>query len=109
MRVSLTKTYEAFGKKHDSIEIKEPTGSLLLMHGEPAEWVFTRDRTPVRIENKDAIRGYLEACCEPGTELLSQLGVVDFRAVKEVLLGFFEWQKQTDPGSTTSSTSASSE
>ncbi|SCM73370.1 conserved hypothetical protein [uncultured Pleomorphomonas sp.] len=109
MRVQLSKTYEAFGKKHESIEVKEPTGSLLLIHGEPAEWVFTKDRTPVRIENKDAIRGYLEACCEPGVELVSQLGVVDFREVKETLLGFFERQKPTDQGSTTSSTYASSE
>jgi hypothetical protein len=96
MRVPLTKTYDVFGKAYDAIEVKEPTGSLLLIHGEPAEWMFTKDRTPVRIENKDAIRGYLEACCEPGPELLSQLGVVDFRAVKEALLSFFERPKQTD-------------
>lgn len=97
MRVPLTKTYEAHSKTYDAIEVKEPTDSMLLIHGEPVEWVFTRERNPVRIENKEAIRAYLEACCEPGVELLSQLNVADFRSVKEALLGFFDWPKPKDP------------
>lgn len=102
MRVSLSKAYDVFDKKVSSIEVKEPTGSMLLIHGEPVEWVFTRDRNPVRIENKEAIRAYLEACCEPSIEVLSQLNVADFRAVKEALLGFFDWPKPADHGSMTS-------
>lgn len=95
MRVQLSKSYEAFDKSHNTIDVKEPTGSLLLIHGEPVEWVFTREKNPVRIENKEAIRAYLEACCDPGIELLSQLSVQDFRAVKEALLDFFDWPKAT--------------
>lgn len=99
MRVPLTKAggYTAFEQTHTSIEVQEPTGSLLLIHGEPVEWVFTRDRNPVRIENKEAVRAYLEACCSPGVEVLAQLNVADFRAVKETLLDFFAWPKPADP------------
>lgn len=97
MQIQLTRSYDVFDRKVSSIDVKEPTGSMLLIHGEPVEWVFTRERNPVRIENKEAIRAYLEACCEPGVELLSQLNVADFRSVKEVLLGFFDWPKPKDP------------
>lgn len=97
MQIQLTRSYDVFDRKVNSIDVKEPTGSMLLIHGEPVEWVFTRERNPVRIENKEAIRAYLEACCEPGVELLSQLNVADFRSVKEVLLGFFDWPKPKDP------------
>lgn len=108
MQVKLSKMYDVFQKKFDTVEVKEPTGSMLLLHGEPVEWVFTRERNPVVIENKEAIRAYLEACCDPGVELLCQLNVADFRAVKKALLDFFAWPEPAAQESTTSSTSASS-
>jgi hypothetical protein len=107
MRVPLSRAYEAHGRKVDAIEVREPTGSQLLVWGEPTELIFSREGTPVVVENREAIRAYLEACCDPGPEVLAQLGVADYRAVKAALIGFFVRPEGASTASSTPSSSGS--
>lgn len=87
--VTLSRSYEAHGRAYAEISVREPTGSLLMQHGEPTEVVYGRDGTPIVVENREAIAAYLRECCDPGVEVLVQLNVADFRAVKAALTGFF--------------------
>lgn len=104
MRVELTRTYTGHRGPVSAIEVREPTGALLMVHGEPWEVAQTPQGGAVIIENREAIKGYLEACCEPGVDVLAQLGVEDFRRVRNALRGFFT----VAPASPTLSTNSSS-
>jgi hypothetical protein len=89
MRVPLSKEYRGHLGPVLAIEVREPTGAQLLVHGEPWEVAQTATGGSVVIENREAVKAYLEACCDPGIDVLAQLSVQDFRAVKAALQGFF--------------------
>ncbi len=88
-KIKLSTNYEAFGRTYSEIEVKEPTGSLLLVHGEPEEAIFLKDGSVMIHTNRESLKAYIEACCTPGIELICQLGVEDMRAVRAAVLAFF--------------------
>lgn len=109
-RVSLSRRYVGFGGGTTVAIVAEPTGGLYLDHGEPVEAQRTAAGEPVVIENREAIRAYIEACvtfegeAEPAP-ILRQLALVDIRAVKGAVLDFFK-VAGTSGSSSTSSPSA---
>lgn len=105
-KIALTRTYTGHGSGTRTAIVREPTGGLYLDHGEPYEAQRLPDSAvPIVIENREAIRAYIEACVtfEGETEpsaILRQLSVADIRAVKEAVLGFFERPGTSAPSST---------
>lgn len=109
-RVPLSRRYVGFGGGTTTALVREPTGGLYLDHGEPVEAQRTAAGEPVVIENREAIRAYVEACVsfegEPDPiPILRQLDLVDVRAVKTATLDFFR-VAGTSASSSTSSPSA---
>ncbi len=107
MKIKLSKTYDVHGRAVSEIEVREPWGALLLVHGEPFQMVQGRGGASIQVDNLEAIAAYLHAVTEPGPELLVQLNVRDFIAARTALLGFFGEPEEGLTGSLTPSSSDS--
>ncbi len=106
-RVPLTRRYVGHGGGTTVALVREPTGGLYLDHGEPVEAQRTAAGEAVVIENREAIRAYVEACVtfEGETDagaILPQLALPDIRAVKTAVLDFFRVAGTSEPSSTSS-------
>lgn len=110
-RVTLSRRYVGHAPAGTTVAlVAEPTGRLYLDFGEPYEVQRTAAGERVVIENREAIRGYVEACVSFEGEaeaeaILGQLALADIRAVKDAVVDFFG-VGGTSAGSSTSSPGA---
>jgi hypothetical protein len=92
--IQLKRPIELAGETVKEVQIKEPTGSLYIEHGDPRMLVKNADQALYYVEDRGAIKGYLEACIlnpagQPDPFLLRVMSLADVKNVKEALLSFF--------------------
>lgn len=89
--IPLLKPIEMHGKFVKEVVLKEPTGRNYLDFGEPRILARNIDATVYWVEDKIAIKSYLEACIEheAGAHLIALLGLADVRRLKDAVLAFF--------------------
>jgi hypothetical protein len=93
--IQLKKPIElAGGEIVKEVQIKEPIGALYIEHGDPRMLVKNADQALYWVEDRAAIKGYLEACIlnqagQPDPFLLRLMSLADIKRVKDVLLSFF--------------------
>ncbi|MCW2276379.1 hypothetical protein GJ654_18805 [Rhodoblastus acidophilus] len=89
-----------------AVTLREPRYSEYSELGEPARWAV-KDGVSIRIENDDAIKGYIERCVVAPADslLLDQAELVDAMRIKEGMLGFF-WEARAKISSNSSSSSS---
>jgi hypothetical protein len=107
-RIELSRRYVGHAPAGTRVAlIAEPTGRLYLDLGEPYETQRTSAGERIVIENREAIRGYIEGLVSfegesDADSVLNQLAVADVRAVKEAVLDFFTAAGTSDGSSTSS-------
>ena len=89
--ITLISPIQWMEKPLTKVELREPKGSDYLDNGEPRIAARNSDGTAYWVEDKVAIKRYLDACMvtEGGAHLLRELSLADIRQVWEGLLLFF--------------------
>ncbi len=73
------------------IVVKEPTGALLMKHGNAVTWSQSAGGNTLSVEDPDVIRAYVEGCVahEGGAALFNLLSLEDAFVVRDAVVGFF--------------------
>lgn len=73
------------------IVVNEPTGALLMKHGNAVTWNQTADGNTFPIEDAEIIRHYVEGCVahEGGKALIGMLALEDAFAIRDAVISFF--------------------
>lgn len=73
------------------IVVNEPTGGLLMKHGNAVTYNQTSDGNTFPVEDADIVRHYVEGCVahEGGKVLIGMLGLEDAFAVRDAVINFF--------------------
>jgi hypothetical protein len=89
--IELSRPASLHNKDIKSLVLKEPTGGAYLDHGEPRLFVQNVNGSWFWVEDKGAVKAYLDACLdhENGAAVLRLMTLPDVRKVKEALFGFF--------------------
>ncbi|MFM2279656.1 MAG: Rhizobium phage vB RleM [Pseudomonadota bacterium] len=90
--VTLTRSYEAFGKTFSTVRLREPTYKEIFMEGlgRPQEWQRTEGGGMVLVTYPPVVASYIErVAVEPGIEALTQLGAVDSMRLERAITDFF--------------------
>ena len=90
--VTLTRTYEVFGKSFSTVRLREPTYKEIFMEGlgRPQEWQRTEGGGMVLVSYPPVVASYIErVAVEPGVESLTQLGAVDALRLERAITDFF--------------------
>jgi len=91
--VRLTKPIKLFDKQISEIKLREPTGGMYALLGDPRVFVYNQSGSGYWIEKQESISGYLDKLVEHesgGEVLFSLLSLEDAFAVKQALFGFFD-------------------
>jgi hypothetical protein len=105
-----TKTIELLEPKldHDEtritqITLREPKGEEYYEHGAPFTRVDRADGSIIMLENREAIRAYLQLCVdERSRPILKSLSLSDAEALKDALIDFFAEARRARMNSTNS-------
>ncbi len=95
--VKLETPVEAFGRLHEEIVLKEPTGGLYARLGEPRIGVYNeKTGSGYFIEQRDVIRQYLDRLVEIDGEataasvVMAGLSLTDAKRLQDALFHFFD-------------------
>ena len=105
--VDLSRTYAAHDEAIKAVRLKEPTADDYFDFGEPMEIQRTEDGLPVVIENRVALKGYIERCLVGiDIAIVGTFAMEDGRRIRNAMLDFFRLPGPSDGSSTTSSSNA---
>jgi len=73
------------------VVVKEPTGALLMKHGNAVTWSQSAGGNTLSVEDPEVIRAYVEGCVahEGGAALFALLSLEDAMAIRDTVIGFF--------------------
>lgn len=73
------------------LTVKEPTGRLLMAHGNAVTWSSSAGGNAFPIEDNDVIAKYVEGCVahEGGAMIINLLSLEDALVVRDAVIGFF--------------------
>lgn len=105
--VELSRVYAAHGEAIKAVRLKEPTADDYFDLGEPMEIQRTEDGLPVVIENRVALKGYIERCLDGvDVAIVGTFAMEDGRRIRTAMLDFFRVPGPSSGSSTTSSSNA---
>jgi len=89
--IALKKTVLWHDQQVREIVIKEPTGGMLMKHGNAVTWSQSSGGNMLSVEDPDIIRAYVEGCIahEGGAHIVNLLGLEDAFAVRDAVVNFF--------------------
>jgi hypothetical protein len=92
-----------------SVTLREPRGADYYAHGAPFMRVDRPDGSVIMLENREAIRAYLQVCAdERSRPVLDSLSLTDAEALKDALLNFFVEARRARTNSTSAPAPSSS-
>ena len=102
--VPLKKPFTGHNGMVTKIVLREPTGDEYFSLGDPQSWVKAGGGMAL-VDDQKIIRDYVLRCMVEPDPILAfgQMGVLDARAVKEAMLGFFTDAESSAPSQETES------